>query len=338
MVEVLAVFFTTTLSFRLSALPCKVSNPYGRSNRYRLYSSYLTLFALTFTVPLSSEDFAKEGIFLKPRVLLNSNEVWLKDISNFHEKTWNIKIFSNLISPKILSINELEKILVSNNISEKVFGKNSILIPFTKEFTKSELEESLLSEISSKSGIEKSELKITYNGKKINLPESGVEFRWANFPKNLISGRRIFPLDIYFQNEKIHTVRLNFLLEKKITAVVSKRKISKGKILSKNDFEIRSFYSEEDNKDLFSEDVTGFTVLGEIEENKPIRKKEIRNSFLVEKGSEVTIVFTKGNLVVKGKSRARTSGNLGDLVQVNGHSNHSILTARVADRGSVIIE
>ncbi len=296
----------------------------------------LLLFVVSFF--LHSEIFAKDGIFLKPRAMAYSSDVKLGDIANFDDKNFNIQLFENLKSPRILSVQELEGILKSKGILQKVFGNHCLIIPFTEEFSKSDLGNSLGKEIIARTGLKEDDFRLTYMGKEIALPKSGVEFRWANFPKNLIPGKRIFPLDVYFENEKIYTARLNFLLEKKIIAAVSKRKISKGSVLKKEDYELKAIYSEEDDKDLFSTEVAGYTVLGEIEEDKPIRKKEIRNSFLVEKGAEVTIVFTKGNIVVKGKGRARSSGNMGDLVQINGHSSRTILTARVADRGSVIIE
>jgi len=305
---------------------------------WTLHRHALALLVFTCNFFSYSEVFAKDGIFLKPRAMLSSNVVKLGDIANFDDKNFNIQLFENLRSPRILSVQELEGILKSKGILQKVFGNHCLIIPFTEEFSKSDLGNSLGKEIIARTGLKEDDFRLTYMGKEIALPKSGVEFRWANFPKNLIPGKRIFPLDVYFENEKIYTARLNFLLEKKIIAAVSKRKISKGSVLKKEDYELKAIYSEEDDKDLFSTEVAGYTVLGEIEEDKPIRKKEIRNSFLVEKGAEVTIVFTKGKIVVKGKGRARSSGNMGDLVQINGHSSRTILTARVADRGSVIIE
>ncbi|MCE9501946.1 MAG: flagellar basal body P-ring formation chaperone FlgA, partial [Leptospira sp.] len=290
---------------------------------------FAVIFSFFFFAPML---FADGNAYLKQRVLLNGETVKLSDIAKLDKGVEDFEIFTKLDSPRKIGTDELTAILKSRpDFKGFVLGKECLVVPLTKKFDKEEIRDSLEKEIVTKSKLTKDKFRLTYLGKEENLPAQGVRLDWANFPKQLGAGRRIFSLDIYFENEKIFSKRLSFLLETSRDIVVAKRRIPKGTLLGKDDCELKKIFLEENENDFFEKSISGYTALAAIEEGVPVRKKFIRELFAVEKGSDVSLVYTKANIVVKTKGKARVSGNVGDVIQVIGQSGNSILSARIAD-------
>jgi len=297
---------------------------------------FLGLFVLFF---LSSGIIADGNIYLRQRVFLNAGNVKLSDIASLDKGIADLELWKGLSSPKKISTDELKNLLRERSgFSGNVLGKQCLVVPLNKKFDREEIRDSLEKEIINKSGMNKEGFRLTYLGKDENLPGEGVHLDWANFPKNLGPGRRIFSLDVYFENEKIQSKKLPFLLETSVDIVVTKRRITKGSLIGKDDFEIKKIFLEENEKDFFVKSIFGYTALAMIEEGVPVRKKQIRELFAVEKGGDVSLVYTKANIAIKLKGKAHNAGNIGDVILVTGHSGNMILTARVADKGTAVIE
>lgn len=213
-----------------------------------------------------------------------------------------------------------------------------MVVPLNAVYNRDELTKSLHKEILKKSNLNEGDFKITYLGDDVKLPASGVEFKWANFPQNLNVGYRIFSLDVYYDKSKILTKRLKFSIEKKTKLAVVKRDIKKNTLIRKEDFEFQLQFVSDTNQGFVTKDVSGYTALVDIPANSVIKRKQVRKMFAVERGTEVDIVYTKAGLVVRGKGRAKQSGNIGDTIKVSGHGGRSILKVRVAAKGIVVIE
>ncbi|MCP5495960.1 MAG: flagellar basal body P-ring formation protein FlgA [Leptospiraceae bacterium] len=296
---------------------------------------FLGILLWVFATPTLGKNNA---VYLKTRVFLEKDTVLLSDIARLGKDVGDRIIVQKLDSPTQISANSLEQELNQDDSGISVYGKECLVVPMNAVYQKDELVESLYKEILSKSNLVEGDFKITYLGNSIILPSSGVELRWANFPHSLNSGYRIFSLDVLFNKSKIFTQRLKFLIEKKITLPIAKRDIPKDTIISKDDFEYKSQFLSDLDQGFATHDITGYTALVNIASDTVIKKKQVKKMFMVEKGEEVDIVYTKGGLVVKGKGRARQSGNVGDTIQVTGHGGRNILKVRVASKGVVVIE
>lgn len=98
---------------------------------------------------------------------------------------------------------------------------------------------------------------------------------------------------------------MKFLVETQLTTIVATRNISRNAKLTKGDF-ISKTFSADSISDGFTNDITGYTAIVAISEGSVIRKKQIREIHLVEKGAEVDVVYMKGALLFAEKGLQRT--------------------------------
>ncbi len=285
----------------------------------------------------SFQILSANSVYLKPRVILEKATVKLSDIARLHKDVKDRVVFENLEELKILSLEDLQAILPDS--SELTFyGKECILIPLNKKYSKEEILDSLEKEFYSKLGVTEAEAKIRYLGEEENLPANGVTLKWNNIPKKLTPGQKIFSLDFYVEKDKVYSKKLKFLVETQLTTVVAAKSISRNAKLTKNDFTLKTFFSADAIPDGFNSDISGYTAIVAISEGSVIRKKQIREIHLVEKGSEVDVVYIKGALFVRGKGIAKNSANEGESVKVVSLSSSHLLTGKAMDKGVVVIE
>ena len=299
------------------------------------WNNIIIVFFLYFTFGLQS--LFANAVYLKPRVILEKSSVKLSDIARLHKDVKDRIFFSNLEELKILSLEELQSIL-SDSAELNFYGKECILIPLNKKYSKLEILESLEKEFYNKLGVSESEAKIHYLGEDANLPAAGVDLKWNNIPKKLTPGQKIFSLDFYVDKDRVYSKKLKFLVETQLTTIVATRNISRNAKLTKGDFISKTFFSADSISDGFTNDITGYTAIVAISEGSVIRKKQIREIHLVEKGAEVDVVYMKGALFVRGKGIAKNSANEGESVKVTSLSTNHLLTGRAMDKGVVVIE
>ncbi|MBP7284084.1 MAG: flagellar basal body P-ring formation protein FlgA [Leptospiraceae bacterium] len=286
---------------------------------------------------LSHQSLSANSLYLKPRVILEKPVVKLSDIARLHKDLQDRVIFEKLDELKILSLEDVKSMLPDS--SEITFyGKECILIPLNKKYSKEEILDSLEKEFHTKLGTTDVEAKIHYLGEEENLPSEGVELRWNNIPKRVTPGQKIFSLDFYVDKDRVYSKKLKFLVETPTTTVVAAKNIPRNAKLTKDDFTVKTFYSADSIPDGFQKDISGYTAIVAITEGSVIRKKQIREIHLVEKGTEVDVVYMKGALFVRGKGIAKNSANEGESVKVTSLSTNHLLTGRAMDKGVVVIE
>lgn len=291
---------------------------------------------LFFAIISISPLFSESSIYLKQRVVLDKEDIRLSDIARLEKGVEDRLLIKGIDRVRVIKPEEINEFLSDTSI--RVLGKECMVIPLDKKYTKLEIEESLKAEIIKRSEIDESRFKLSYLGVDEKLPSGGVELKWSNFSRNLGPGQKIFSLDFYADGNKIFSKRLKFLLETEITAVVAVRDIEKRKFLTKEDFELKTFLSPDPVGDGFQKSVDGFTSLAFIPKGSIIRRKQVREIHAVEKGSEVEMYYLGGLVSVKGRAVAKEYGNLGDLIKVTSISGNVPLTARVAERGKVVVE
>jgi flagella basal body P-ring formation protein FlgA len=186
--------------------------------------------------------------------------------------------------------------------------------------------------------IDPGKIRLTYLGNDERFPAKGIELRWANFSKTLTPGNRIFALDFYREGHKIYTKRLKFLLETKQTVAFAIKDIAKGQTITKQDYEVRDEFLPDLVTDVYVNEVEGYTSLVGIQTGSIIRKKQVREIYPVEKGSEVEVSFRSGALVVTGRAIAMKSARVGERIVLRSTSNGLLLQARVSDRSRTVVE
>lgn len=295
------------------------------------YKTILLILSLLIWTSLESK-----GIYLKSRYFTQKKDLKLSEIAKIDSEIQDRIIYSNLDSPILINVESIRQLFPDKNV--QILGKECLVIPFHGEFTKIAFEDSLRSEIVKRNSILEDQFKLEYTGQNIKLPAKGVSYVWANFPKNLSPGNRIFSLDIYYEGKKIYTQRLKFVYKIKQKIAIASVDIPRSTKITTEMINYKVEFSEFEEKDVFSGNLEGMTVLTSIRIGDTIRKKHVRKLFDVQNGTHVELIFIKGSLILKGRGLARKSGNIGDQIPVKGHSGSTILEGTIVSRGVVRID
>lgn len=303
----------------------------GNGNLFLLCRFVLLLF--TSLIPIYPSD----AIYLKSRAFIKTPEVMLSSIAKLPDNVVDIPVFPTPNSPIKLTPSEVQKLLPKELSDRKVFGSDCYLVPLNKIFTKEEIEESFFRELVIHYNKKPDNIRVRYMGDEVYFPERGVELKWGNFPRLLQPGQKIFTLDAWIDEKRIYSVHTKFLLEEKFTTPIATRKIQRFEVLKKGDIELKEAFHSESISDLYSGPLIGITALSGLEEGDVIKKRHVREIHTVEKGTQVEIFFSEGNLLVVSKGTARESGNTGQKIKVQTKSGVS-LSGTITGDAKVLVE
>lgn len=291
--------------------------------------AFYAICLILFVFPLYSEP----AVYLKPRSVVRSPIVKLSDIAKFSPEIQDRELK--------ISISEPTRILPESIRDElqgiKILGKDCLLIPLNRTVDSDEILSSLSKEINRKTGADFSSFRLQMEDSSVLLPSKSVDFKWSNPGRHLTPGQKIIQLEVFFQGERVYSERIRYTVEMKTEYYAAKYPIVKTQKLSEENFEKKTEFLLEPMTDLWKESVNGLTALVNLETGAILRKKHVRNSFTVDKGSEVELFFSEGNITVKTKGIARQSGNRGDRIKLV-TANRTVLTGRVIDKGLVSLE
>ncbi|TGK15365.1 flagellar basal body P-ring formation protein FlgA [Leptospira fluminis] len=294
----------------------------------------LSCFLLQSLLAVAGDLHAIETAYLRGKLLTEKKEVRLSEIARLPDGSEDPVVLKNLEAPVILRPEEMQRSFPKFHFS----GKETLVLPMNSELDSKDLEESLYKEISKVSHESEQEFRITYIGGERTVPASGVELRWAGIPQTVHAGQIVASLDYYFQQRKVHTQRIKFKVEKKTSAYFAKKAILKGEKLDADSLEERTVFVEESFTDGIGPESIGATALKDLPPGELLRKKHVRFLFDVQRGGDVQMVYTRGNLVLKAKTKALSSGNVGDSVEVTSYSKDGKLSARVVEKNTVLLE
>lgn len=289
--------------------------------RSLFFLSLCFLFLFGVNEKIQSETIQKQ-IYIKPRTITTERQIRLSSFTNWKNEFDPI-LYTDLQTPKAITPIELSDLLTSKQkelqrpnestfIQFEVLGKEGKILPKSKKITAFELEKTLkayLLEI----GIPLDHLRIHSSNRDITVIE-GTEVRFRKMGKTIHGGKRLFPLDMYFEGKLVYSEPVAFEIEEKKSAYFTKVEIPTKQVITEEDIELREFYTSDHNREFVEESPVGKTALNVLLEDKPIEKKQIRLLHTVERGSEVSLVFTTGNILLKVKARALASGNVGDRI------------------------
>lgn len=312
---------------------------------FRSFGFLIFLYSIVTYANFASES-TQTKVYLKPRTIVFSPQIKLSDITNWKGEEDPI-LFSNLNSPKILKPDELKSILQkefdksSNRCSVcdqiDILGKEAIILPKTKSVSKEELETALKDFLAMNMEIDLKDFRF-YAEQKNNLVVAGGETRFRKIGKTLHGGRRLFPLDTYLEGKLVYSESIPFLIEEKKQAYFTTKEIPAKEIIVAEDVELKEFFSAEFGREFVLENPIGKTALSALPAGYPIERKQIRLLNTVERGSEVALVYTTGNIMLKIKARALASGNPGDRIPVLNTVSQKRIEAVVQTDGVCLLE
>ncbi|MCX7997638.1 MAG: flagellar basal body P-ring formation chaperone FlgA [Leptospiraceae bacterium] len=291
---------------------------------------------LLFFFHFSIDSNTAENIYLRPRVILSHNVTQLSKLAILPKELQDLEITLPNQSYQELKESDLFALLPNSYQTCRILGGKTEIIILDQKFTKEEITESLTEEIKKRLKKE-DEFRITYLGDEVYLP-SGLTKEWANFPKDLTAGMKIFTLNAIKNGRRIYSQRLKFLLEKKIQVAIVKKQVPRFHVIQKEDVELRSLYTEEHEKDLINFIPEGFVALVNLEPEMMLRKKHLRIVQAVQRRNEVETVYTIGNITVKGKAIAKQNGNIGDTIQLSSIPHNVQLKGKIIEKGVVEVE
>lgn len=307
---------------------------------------FLILFSLVLSLPILAKE-KDNRLYLKPKTIVGNNEIRLSDFTNW-KGSWNPILFQNLQSPLVLepdtlkeSLNTRYKKETGEDLSFEVMGKEGILLPKTSLVGKKELERSLWKELQ-----ESVDVSLGEEGQSVRLSSekeslhtiSGTKLVWRNTGRTLHAGKRLFPLDYYFEGKMVHSESVPFLIEEKKRAYFTTREIPSKAVLTEADVALKEFFTADHNREYLEESPVGKTALGVLLGDSAIERKQVRTLHTIERGQEVQLVYTAGNLLLKIKTRALASGNRGDEISVLNLTSQKIIKARVQNEGICLLE
>lgn len=274
------------------------------------------------------------GIYLKGRAIVEAEDVYLSSVARIPEGYEDRVLLKNPKKPTYVGAREIAD--VYRDLDPIVTGKETLVLPLNHTLDPAEIAASLSEEISKKHPQE--EFRLTYISGETKVPREGVELRWANLSSRLHPGQVMASLEIYFQNQKVHTLRIRFQVEQRILVQKASRSLEKGIKIAENDFKEEEILSSEEILDSPGKELIGSTLLKEMHEGEVFRKKHVRKIQDVQRGGEILMIYHKGSLVLKTKVKALSSGNIGDEVQVTNHSREGQMRAKVVDKNTVVTE
>ncbi|MCW7504266.1 flagellar basal body P-ring formation chaperone FlgA [Leptospira paudalimensis] len=304
------------------------------------------LFSLVFCLPViaNKED---NRLYLKPKTIVGMGEVRLSEFTNW-KGNWNPIVFRSVKTPIIISPESLSDTITSlytkefgEGISFQVMGKEGILLPKTSHVSKKELEESLWKALSlaNPNGLGEIGENFRIQSEKESFPIiSGTSPVWRSLGHSLHAGKRLFPLDFYFEGKLVHSESIPFLIEEKKKAYFTTKEIPAKTVLTENDVELRSFFSADSFREFTEENPVGKTALNGFLPDTAIEKKQVRTLHTIERGQEVELVYTIGNLLLKIKTRALASGNKGEEIPLLNLASQKTIRARVQNEGVCLLE
>ncbi|UOG57744.1 flagellar basal body P-ring formation chaperone FlgA [Leptospira noguchii] len=274
------------------------------------------------------------GIYLKGKAIVEGEVVRLSSVARVPEGLEDRILFNNLKRPMFVDSKDVSK--VYEDLNPVVTGKKTLVLPLNYSLESNEIVESLSEEIKKKHPNE--EFRLTFLSGDTKVPSEGVDLRWANLPARLHPGQIMASLEIFFQNQKVHTLRIRFQVEQMVTVLKSKRTLNQGIKITKEDFQEEEIFTSEEILDSPGNELLGSTLLKNMNEGEIFRKKHVRKIQDVQRGGEILMIYHKGSLILKTKVKALSSGNIGEEIQVITHSRENQMKAKVVDKNTVVTE
>lgn len=187
---------------------------------------------------------------------------------------------------------------------------------------------------------EEMDIAVTYDGKDLILPEGELVLDYG-MPVNSRGVGRI-PLTVHVKvNDKfIRRLRVNsrVAIFEDVVRVVNS--IKRGEIINASDVAVERFRSERllKNRPNQMDEVVGQKATRNLRAGKIVNYRDVKKAPLVERGSRVIIVATKGNMKITAQGTVREEGFKNSIVKVVNLGTKKTIYAEVIDANTVEVK
>ncbi len=134
--------------------------------------------------------------------------------------------------------------------------------------------------------------------------------------------------------------KLHGVYHKYLSAPAAKHRISKGKVIDKDDIMMNDFAIDllKPTTIIEPNQVVGMVSKRNIDQNSLFKANDLKPLIIIAKGDLVTLQFTRNNLEIKATGTALNSGGLGNMIKVKVHDTNKIVIGKILSSSLVQIK
>ncbi|SMP13601.1 flagella basal body P-ring formation protein FlgA [Desulfurobacterium pacificum] len=307
----------------------------------RLSLNFLFLFVFFFAVSAFGAD-----VVLKDKAKVSSDFVYLKDIAVIKGSPVERQVLSGIVvsdSPylcrtKVLNVNDVKNrvidFLKKNGVNVKVSFKGSPIVEVKRlcaELPADKISQRL------KSLIEKEYPGYIF----VSASVPHITLPYSNF-KTVISiqslgdyyGRAL--CQVVVNGSVVKRIWIPFRVERKVSVVVAKRVIPKGKVISGADVVVKGIPQSKARDGIASlSEVVGKVAKRDFRAGEVIKRRDLVPNFIVFKGKPVKVIYDSGGIHIELLGVPMENGALGDIIRVKNISTGKQLICKVIGKNTV---
>jgi flagella basal body P-ring formation protein FlgA len=118
---------------------------------------------------------------------------------------------------------------------------------------------------------------------------------------------------------------------------VPKKSIRKGSVIRETDLTYEDFPQEAINETIAQDSMqlVGQEAQKSLYRNKPIFLRDLGSRTIIKRNDMVTMLFTKGAMILQTTGRAMENGGTGDTIKVMNDHSKKIVTGKITAEGDV---
>lgn len=308
----------------------------------RLSLNFFILFVVLFVAPAFGAD-----IILKSSAEVSSDTVYLKDIAVIEGSITEKRILSNIVisdSPylcrtKVLNVDDVKRKVrdflkrSGKNIEVSFKGSSSVEV-------KRSCGELPVEEVSNqiKTLLEKDYPDYIF----ISASVPNVTLPYSRF-KTVVSiqslgdhyGRAL--CRVVVNGSVVRRIWIPFRIEKKVSVVVARRVIPKGKVISDADVVVKGVPKSKARGGVASlSEVVGKVAKRDFREGEVIKSRDLVPNFVVFRGRPVKVIYNSGAIHIELLGIPLENGALGDIIRVKNISTGKQLICKVIGKNTVV--
>lgn len=176
---------------------------------------------------------------------------------------------------------------------------------------------------------------------RVRLPLGEIGLKVASSFRSTPGCAQVYlPIDILIDGQLYRTVRVNLRLRRFGNVVIAKQDIKRHQILTHSGLEVveREITLLRSGHFTGVEDIVGQRTTGALIRGSIITADIIEPVPLINRGDVVTIKKELGSLLVTTLGRAQDNGSLNQMIRVQNLDSKVVITGKVKDEGTVILE
>ena len=297
------------------------------------------IFLFVFTVGVAN---ASTQIKLKGEVVLDKKDILIKDIAVVKSDNKRFQKFLNQIFVKTFPENSYEEKIYPEDIKDALkknyIDISNIYISGNYTVVKRKLE--IINQLKIENDV-RDYLKKYRNIEILSISVPKVNIKGTGLKKEILERSRTnthiyMTYKIFKDGNLIKRLTIPVAYKKISYVVFSKTDIRKGEYITKDKVYIKKYtgntrYLYTDIKELL-----GKKAKINIKENTPIKKFMVIPDFLVQRGSNVKIIYNRGIIHIELIGRALENGQLNQIIKVKNISSGKVIPCRVIGRNQVL--